>query len=140
MAFLPPIAYLVLIQVNAALAGAGASAGHLAGEAAATYQALVILANGFIISSLLWGAAVAKIIDHAWGAAARFFLVAAGAALFGVIHSPFPDGRLFLPWAVESAEPLGLAAAYLVMACILLVWDWVSRRDRPPTGSAHESG
>lgn len=122
MAFLPPIAYLVLIQVNSALSGVGSDATRLTGNAAVTYQAILVLANGFIISSLLWGAAVAKIIDHRLRAAAGFLAVAGLGTLFGVIHSPFPDGRLFLPWAVDTDEPLFLSAAYLIMAGILFLW------------------
>jgi len=122
MAFIPVVAYLVLIQVNSALAGVGSSADRLAGQAAVTYHTLVVLANGFIISSLLWGAALAKIIDHKLRAAAGFLTAGAMAALFGVIHSPFPDGRLFLPWQIDSGDPILLMSAYLMMAGILFFW------------------
>ena len=46
-----------------------------------------------------------------------------------MIHSPFKDGRLFLPWAIgdlpiEAAGrgPLDLAAAYAVLAALFAVW------------------
>ena len=130
MAFLSPIAYLVLIQVNSALSGAGTDASHLTGNAAVTYHTILILANGFIISSLLWGAAVAKIIDHQLGAAAGFLAVAGLGTLFGIIHSPFSDGRLFWPWQTESSGPIALAVAYLLMSGILWVWEQAMSKKR----------
>jgi adenine/guanine/hypoxanthine permease len=130
MAFVPVIAYLVLIQVGSALTGAGSTAGLLTGDSAVTYHTLVILGNGFIITSLLWGAAVSKIIDQRLEAAAGFLAVAAVGAFFGVIHSPFPDGRLFWPWRVDSKDPIFLFAAYLLMAGILFLWGRVGKKDR----------
>ena len=123
MSFLPPIAYLVLIQVHSVMGNVGLDASALKGEAAVTYHALVILANGFIISSLLWGASLAKIIDHELRPAAGFLLIGAAGSFFGVIHSPFPDGRLFLPWRVPSLDPIAITVAYLIMAGILILWN-----------------
>lgn len=121
IAFPPAIAYLVLIQVNSALTGAGSSTDRLTGEAAATLQNITILANGFIISSLIWASAVSKIIDRRFKAAAGFLCAGGIAALFGVIHSPYPDGRLFWPWAIDSDVPAVLLSAYLLAAGVLLV-------------------
>ncbi len=123
MAFLPPIAYLVLIQVNAALGNVGADGSKLTGDTALTYHSLLILANGFIVSSLLWGASLAKIIDHELKKAGLFLLAAGGCTLFGIIHSPFPNGRLFWPWAIDTLDPYRLAAAYALMSGILFLWD-----------------
>jgi hypothetical protein len=47
--------------------------------------------------------------------------LAAAATLFGLIHSPLPDGAVFWPWAVASATPHTLAAAYGVAAGVLLL-------------------
>jgi len=123
IAFLPPIAYLVLIQIKSALGSVQMDGSELTGEAALTYHSLLILGNGFIITSLLWGAALAKIIDHELRKAAFFLLSAAGGSLFGIIHSPFPDGRLFFPWDVDTGEPFTLAIAYSLMAGMMLLWD-----------------
>jgi len=133
IAFLPAIAYLVLIQVNSAVSGLGASLDRLTGEAAVTMQNITILANGFIISSLLWAAALSKIIDRRFTAAAGFLAAGGLAALFGLIHSPFPDGRLFWPWAVDSTVPIVLAASYLLSACVLIAIGY--RSSDPPAGS-----
>ncbi|WDT81919.1 MAG: hypothetical protein MPW14_09465 [Candidatus Manganitrophus sp.] len=94
-AFLPVIAAVVLIQMNGLLGHLGKRASDLQGETALTYQAMLFLSNGFIVSSLLWGGALAEIIDRRLRRAALFFGIAGAMALFGVIHSPFEDGRLF---------------------------------------------
>ena len=46
-----------------------------------------------------------------------------------MIHSPFKDGRLFLPWSIDGlpAEaagrgPLELAAAYAILAIVFAAW------------------
>lgn len=119
-AFLPVIAALILIEINGLLGHLGKRAADLQGETAVTYQALLFLSNGFVVSSLLWGGALAEIIDRRLRRAALFFGVAGALALFGVIHSPFEDGRLFFPWQAETTQPLVMAAAYGLMAAFLL--------------------
>jgi len=120
-AFLPVIAAVVLIQMNGLLGNLGKSSSDLQGETALTYQAMLFLSNGFIVSSLLWGGALAEIIDRRLLRAALFFGAAGALALFGVIHSPFDDGRLFFPWGIETIYPFRIAAAYGLMALFLLV-------------------
>jgi AGZA family xanthine/uracil permease-like MFS transporter len=121
--FLPSIAYLVLIQINGSLGNVGSGGGHLTGESALSYHAVLVLANGFIITSLLWGAARAKIIDRELKTAGYFLLSAGACSLFGVIHSPYADGRLFLPWRADTNEPVTMGIAYGVMAGVMLLWD-----------------
>ena len=72
---------------------------------------LRIVANGFIVTSLLWSSALAALIDRKlfWGAA--FFLVAALCAAFGIIHSPAPGSPLFVPW--ETGEITGKMQLFL---------------------------
>lgn len=117
---IPVLANLVLLQSNSLLGGLGKAAADLTGEAARGYHALVLLGNGFIITSLLWMAALSKIIDHRLRTAAAYMAAAAGASLVGLIHSPFADGRLFPPWAPPDATPWLMAAAYLLVAGVLL--------------------
>jgi len=121
LAFLPPIAYLVMIQVNSALSGAGVSAADLKGEAALSFQAVTLMANGFIITSLIWAATLSRIIDQRFASAAAFFAGGGVFCLFGIIHSPFPDGRLFFPWSVDSTVPLSLFGAYVLSAGVLVL-------------------
>lgn len=121
LSFLPAVAALVLIQGNLLLGGVGKSAADLAGEGRAVWSALLVLGNGFILTALLWGAALVAIIEHRLRAAGAVLATAALATLFGVIHSPLPDGSVFWPWAVASATPATVAAAYGIGAALLLL-------------------
>jgi len=91
----------------------------LTGGFAETYHIIVVLANGFIISSMLWGAAIAYIIDHKLHTAAFYFFAAAILSLFGIIHSPLDNGGLFLPWQINSPVPTTLFAGYLAAGLML---------------------
>lgn len=119
--FLPAIAALLLIELNGLLANLGKVPADLTGETANTFQMIVLIANGFIISSLLWGAALVQIIDRRLKQAAAFLSIAAIFSFFGIIHSPFPNGQLFLPWQITSNMPVLLASAYGMMVIFLLL-------------------
>ncbi|MBI3812354.1 MAG: MFS transporter [Nitrospirae bacterium] len=134
IAFLPAIAYLVLIQISSAVNSAGGSLEKMTGEAAVTVHTVTILANGFIISSMLWAGSLSMIIDHRFKAAAGFLGIAGIASSFGLIHSPFPDGRLLLPWSADGSVPILFTSAYLLSAGLLLAMDRLPaypRRDPP---------
>ncbi|MFQ5946932.1 MAG: MFS transporter [Anaerolineae bacterium] len=122
MAFLPVVAALLLIHTGGVLSSLELSPADLAGEAKVTHQTLLVLGNGFILTALLWGSAVAWIIDRQLARAALVFVLCSVAALFGLIHSPLQTGALFLPWTVESALPEMLSGAYGAVAglCWLL--------------------
>jgi AGZA family xanthine/uracil permease-like MFS transporter len=121
LAFLPAIATLVLIQVNGALAGAGRTTADLGGEAARTLETVRVLGNGFILSALLWGSGVAHIVDRRLLAAAATFALASVGTLCGLIHSPLATGGLFWPGTAGSSWPARLAAAYGLLAALLLL-------------------
>jgi len=120
LAFLPAIACLVQIEQGLLLGNLGKSAADLTGTTAAGHRATLILGNGFIVTSLLWGAAFATLLDHKLKRAAVFLIVCAGATLFGVIHSPLQSGAMFLPWAPPDPIVWHLAAGYGVMALVFL--------------------
>ncbi|MFM8891775.1 MAG: permease, partial [Planctomycetia bacterium] len=136
IACVPALAALVTIQADKLLAAGAAPAGGLARE----LFSIRLLASGFIVTSLLWAGLVAALIDRRLRAAAAWCLAAAACTLFGVIHSPFPDGRLFLPWqtgplpeAATGRGPLELAAAYAVLAAIFAAWSlWLDRDAADP--------
>lgn len=116
LAVLPSIAFLISLEIGALLP-AGAS---LTGELAETVGVLKLLSSGFIITALLWGAAAAELIDGRFIRSGLYFFAAALLCLFGVIHSPAPQGTLFLPWQA-GATSLQLAAAYFVLGAIVVV-------------------
>jgi len=106
------------------------------------FQTIRMLANGFIVTSLLWASALAALIDRRLRTAAAYFAVAAVAAAFGVIHSPLAGGRLFVPWdaglpADARSATLQYVAGYAAVALLLLPWDWWQRSrssDAPASG------
>ncbi len=127
LAFLPTLAYLVLVEVDTAL-------GQRLPEqpAVVAVQTLRCLANGFIVTSLLWAAALAVLLDGRLVRAAAYFALAGVCALVGVIHSPLPSEKIGLPadvlrevpgafrQAVECQTPYHWAGAYALVALLLL--------------------
>ena len=121
LAMLPAIAFLVALEMGSLVAAGGAALSKLSGELAETLRAARLLGNGFIVTSLLWGAATAELIDRRFGRSALWFLAAAALALFGVIHSPTERGTFFVPWRLPDATPVMFAAGYCALALIVAV-------------------
>ena len=137
LACVPALAALVIIYADK-LIGAGAKPEH---ALAVELHAIRILAAGFIVTSLVWAAAAASLVDRQLTRAGGWFAAAAGMTLFGIIHSPFPGGGLFLPWAMgelpEAAVgcgPLDVAAGYAILAGLFCLWAAVT-----PAGQDHSS-
>ncbi len=55
-----------------------------------------VLAGGFILTSLIWASATAKIIDRKFFTASIFFALAGILVLFGVMHSPLAGDQMFI--------------------------------------------
>ena len=131
IACVPALAALVMIQSDKLLA-AGAMPGE---DLARQLFSLRVLSAGFIVTSLVWAALVVALVDRHLRQAAGWCLVAAGMTLCGIIHSPYADGRLFLPWnladlpsAAAGRGPLELAAAYALLAALFAGWGlWLAR-------------
>ncbi|PLX95317.1 MAG: MFS transporter [Desulfuromonas sp.] len=121
LAFLPAIACLLQIEVGMFLGHLGKGAGDLGGDALVSYRAIVLLGNGFIITSLLWGWCGAALLDHQLGKAAQVMLLAAVASSCGIIHSPLVSGAIFWPWAPPETISYHLVAGYLVMGMLFLM-------------------
>jgi AGZA family xanthine/uracil permease-like MFS transporter len=87
-------------------------------------QTILMLNNGFIVTSLLWASALAAIIDRQLHRAAVWLCVAALCAFCGVIHSPLQQGPLLLPWMLPThlqglvwQYVSGYVSAGLLIAC-----------------------
>ena len=128
IAFIPAIAELVLIYWNSLLGALQVSPGELPAPQQASYQALMLLANGFIVTSMLWSTLLIDMIDRRRGRALVVCAIASAMTLFGAIHSPYADGRLFLPDASMPRMTVMLAAGYLLLG--LVTWG-IDRLDRP---------
>jgi AGZA family xanthine/uracil permease-like MFS transporter len=123
IAFLPTVAEVVRIAISQVTSGLS-----LSSVAAAYAHGVDVLAHGFIVTGLLWGAGVADLIDRRPRRSALWFVAAALASLFGLIHSVLPTGALFWPWSLASPEPYLLAAGYALLAALFLGLSWA----RPP--------
>ena len=89
---------------------------------------LNVLAGGFIITSLIWASATARIIDRRFNTASIYFAVGGLFTLFGLMHSPLDGDKMFWPWQLfdrsitsEAQQSISLqfAVAYLVMAGLM---------------------
>jgi len=127
LAMLPALAYLTVLGVDQALGGRGP-----APDAVALVQTLRCLSAGFIVTSLLWAAALAEILDGRPLRAAVYFVVAGGCTLLGIMHSPLQPPVIALPQtvvrqlgqepAILCQSPYHWAAAYGIAAGLLIVF------------------
>ena len=146
LACVPALAYLALVNLGQVLPATPEAFRALPHEAQRWVQTITILAGGFILTSLLWGTALARIIDGRMGAAAAACVVAGACALFGIIHSPLPASPIIAPpealrrldaagrrAATAGQTPYHWAAAYAAGAAVLLA---VGRTGRAPEPEA----
>lgn len=130
LACVPAMAKLVTMFTTNLLGQLGKTIDDLLPPLPEQLQTMQVLASGFIVTSLLWASMLAAIIDRRLKTASVYFGIASVFSLFGIIHSPMADERLMLPWnlpadlphAAEGQTPFVLAAAYLIVAVMLLVW------------------
>jgi AGZA family xanthine/uracil permease-like MFS transporter len=150
LAALPALAYLVTIPLNMARRP------ELEGETALIVQTLYSLASGFVLTSLLWAAALAALIDGRFGRAALCLFVAGALALFGVIHSPFKDAEIGPPWVITDwleglpegpartaallHTPYQWAGAYAAAGALLLMLGWLAPAEPVPNGTRQDGG
>ncbi|WP_119717543.1 SulP family inorganic anion transporter [Cognatilysobacter tabacisoli] len=143
LGFLPSVAYLLAIKVGnpawiaperfAALMAA--DAGHGLPELAV----IVTLGNGFIITAMLWTAAVVAMIDGQLRRASAFLLAGAALAAFGVIHSVQPQGGIYLPWTLDGLPRLiawQFVGAYLALAALMALLSLQRRAVPNPAATA----
>jgi AGZA family xanthine/uracil permease-like MFS transporter len=128
LACVPALAALVLIYVDkflGELARLQVTVDQLSSGMQAEVLTIRVLANGFIVTSLLWASALAAIIDRKLIWAAGCFLLAAACSCFGIIHSPLPGSPVFLPWSLPADMqwiPWGYGSGYLATAILLVLW------------------
>jgi len=127
-AFLPIVADLVLIEMGSMLGVLGGDISKLPADLASTYQVIMVLGHGFILTGMLWGAIMALVIDHKLKEAIWYLIVTAGLTLFGVIHSVMPNGDIYLPWLTGKTSPYLFAAAYLAFAGVLLFMKMMEKK------------
>ncbi|EGG20465.1 hypothetical protein DFA_04236 [Cavenderia fasciculata] len=90
----------------------------LAPNVVSMVSVIIVLAHGFILTSLLWGTSLGYILDNQLAKSAIFLAITAFVTFFGVIHSVNPNGEVYLPWNSGSNLPYHWSAAYLLLAII----------------------
>ncbi|WP_242111607.1 hypothetical protein [Luteimonas aquatica] len=126
LGFLPSVAYLLGIKAGNPMWIAPERFAELTstldGHGLPELAVIVVLGNGFIITSMLWISALAAMIDGRLLRAAGCLLVAAGLTLFGLIHSVDPRGGIYLPWTLQGLPATiawQFAFAYVALAGLL---------------------
>ena len=70
-------------------------------------------------------------IDRRFARSSIYLLICAVLSLFGIIHSPYPNGDMLLPWKAEGM-PQQIAwqffSAYLITAIVIFL---LSRKSTP---------
>jgi AGZA family xanthine/uracil permease-like MFS transporter len=135
LAMLPALAYLVLVAVDQVLPDRPPAA-----NVAVLVQPLRCLANGFIVTSLLWASALAAILDGRLVRSAGYLAIAGICSLFGIIHSPLRPAAIALPQqvlaqmspepAIRCQSPYHWATAYALAALLLVALHVVRNHSR----------
>ncbi len=138
-ACVPALAFLAIslpgqVFGDASLIQAGLGPTALADEnLARSLQTVTMLSSGFILTSLLWAWTLVAGIDRQMKLAALILMIAAVLTAFGLVHSPLPGNRLFVPFGPESWGDIVLPAAQRAVvlefaagyaAAAVLVWAW----------------
>ncbi len=138
VACIPALAALAKILSDKFLPAGAQPVGQLVTD----LYSIQILSAGFIVTSLVWAGLVTALIDRHLRAAGIWCLAAASLTLCGVIHSPFSDGRLFVPWdigelptAAAGRGPLEMATAYAILAAVFAAWSFCDRGEPRPHSS-----
>lgn len=84
---------------------------------------ILMLAHGFIAIGLLWGNALAQMIDNNFIGSTVVLMVCSFLSLFGIIHSVDPNGQVYLPWKIaeQSWLPIHFAVGYFITALATLL-------------------
>ncbi|GAM17275.1 hypothetical protein SAMD00019534_004500 [Acytostelium subglobosum LB1] len=90
-----------------------------------TIGVIVVLAHGFICTSLFWGTSLAYVLDNKLKQAALFLGITAVLTFFGIIHSVNPNGEVYVPWQSGSTLPYQWAAGYLIIAIMTFAFSYV---------------
>jgi AGZA family xanthine/uracil permease-like MFS transporter len=149
LAMLPALAYLIMTTLKSIM-GPFAMPGEEGGRL--VLQTLRCLANGFLISGMLWAAGLAMLLDGKLFSSAGYFAAAAVCAFFGIIHSPLADEQIGLPGSILGQVPEALtgairyqtpyhwSAAYVLVALLLAGLGLVQRAGAEEKPSLIEEG
>ena len=118
LALIPVIANLVNIEMNGVLGPARVDVTTLGADIQRNLTVLTMLGNGFIVTAMIWATWLVWIIDRRMIAATVLCVITAALTLVGLIHSPYPDGRLFLPGPDTPPLVFALATGYVLLGAL----------------------
>ncbi|MER3445635.1 MAG: hypothetical protein C4291_01840 [Candidatus Dadabacteria bacterium] len=61
-----------------------------------------------------------SLIEENLSRTSMFLLLGALFSLFGLMHSPYAHGALFLPWRIPDKTPLYLSLSYFILSALSL--------------------
>jgi AGZA family xanthine/uracil permease-like MFS transporter len=122
LAFLPTIAELGRILIGMTTVGL-----VLTGDGARTAHTIEVIAHGFIVTGLLWGAIAAELVERRLARAAVFSAIAAALTSIGFMHSTLPSGEMYLPWDSGSDTSVLVAIAYAGCAVLFMALSRAAR-------------
>ncbi|MCE1187781.1 MAG: hypothetical protein LWX56_01470 [Ignavibacteria bacterium] len=102
----------------------------LPGKTLSDLLVIVALGNGFILTAMLWGGFVATLIDKKLRQSSVYLLLLAGLTFFGLIHSAYPEGSMYLPWTLPGnlqVVPYQFATAYLILAAMMFFFSFIKQ-------------
>jgi AGZA family xanthine/uracil permease-like MFS transporter len=126
-AYFPTVARLLQIKLsNPDFVPAANFAAMMAAKGKGLPELLITVAlgNGFILTAMLWGAFIAKLIDRELKTASIYLWICAVFTFFGIIHSAIPDGNMYLPWNLEGMArqiPYQFTSAYVALAVLMFL-------------------
>ncbi len=118
LALIPVIANLLNIELGGLIGNARVDVGALGPDLQRHLTVLTMLGNGFIVTAMIWATWMVWIIDRRLVAAAWLCVVSAGLTAVGLVHSPFPDGHLFVPGAGTPSLVYALVTGYLLLGAL----------------------
>ncbi|MBL8021894.1 MAG: hypothetical protein JNM27_19625 [Leptospirales bacterium] len=133
-------AQLATLPVDKARAIGEGLAGIIPPHVLKEFLVLGALGQGAILTSMIWSATVAYLIDRKFISASVTMIVAAVFTLFGFMHSVFPNGQLYLPWNLASSGlparslsiPYEFALCYILMAALFPILYAARRKNNVP--------
>ena len=140
LAIFPSVAQLVQIFLSQVYNGALMSAaidpigtmkatGITNPDFISTCAVMILLAHGFILTAMLWGGAVAFLIDRRVKAAATALLACSILSFFGFIHSVTPTGGIYSPGVSSRRCPI--TGRPPTSRSRFWFWGWRGRRGSP---------
>ncbi len=136
LALIPVIANLINVEMGGVLGAAHVDVLALPVDTQRNLTVLTMLGNGFIVTAMIWATWLVWIIDGRLLAAAGLCVVSAGMTAVGLIHSPYADGRLFVPGGATPPIVYALVTGYLLLGllCVMLSRAAQASRSGPERG------